>query len=67
MPREYIKNLVNKLSQRKPNSSKANIVTYNPRSCNGRQNDPLQPEAQPHLPPISAAGGAVGHGHHFSY
>jgi hypothetical protein len=35
--------------------------TYNSESCNDRQNDPLQPEAQPHLPALSAAGGAAVH------
>ena len=36
-------------------------VTYNSKGCNDRQNDSLQPEAQPHLPALSAAGGATVH------
>ena len=67
MSPEYITNLVNNSKLKKTKERKAIIVTYNAHSCNGRQNDPLQPEAQPHLPALSAAGGAVGHGHHFSY
>ena len=36
-------------------------LTYNSKSRNDRQNDSLQPEAQPHLPALGAAGGAAVH------